>query len=67
VIDISLDGIHTFGQLKTDSSIFSKELNYTGFTLQPSLYRVYTTFPSTELYLDNSSTTLYFRGNTVSP
>lgn len=64
-IDLSEGELHSFNTIKTDSLIYSRGFSYTGVTYQNTAYRVYTTFPSTELLLDNSLTTLYFRGNTI--
>jgi hypothetical protein len=44
-----------------DSYIF----NYTGSTFANTFYRTYTTFPSTEFYLNNINVDIYFRGLTV--
>jgi hypothetical protein len=65
VIDVSEGDAHTFIPINTDSIIYSRTFTYTGITYQRGTFRVYTTFPSTELYLDNRLSTLYFKGNTV--
>jgi hypothetical protein len=36
--------------------------NYTGSTYANNFYRIYTTYPSTEFYLNNLNTDIYFRG-----
>lgn len=64
-IDVSEGELHSFNAIKTDSLVYSRGFSYTGSTYQKTTYRVYTTFPSTEFLFDNSSTTLYFKGNSI--
>lgn len=64
-IGVSQGELHDFYSVKTDSSIYTRGFNYTGTSYSQTNYRVYTTFPSTELLFDNSLTTLYFKGNTL--
>lgn len=64
-IDVSQGDPHTFYQINTDSIIYSRTFTYTGITYQSGTFRVYTTYPSLELFLDNRITTLSFKGNTI--
>lgn len=48
-----------------DNTIFSNTVNYTGTTIPPDVYRVYTTFANLSFYLDNGINSIYFKGNTV--
>lgn len=64
-IDVSQGELHSFYSVKTDPSIYTRGFYYTGSTYSQNTYRVYTTFPSTELLFDNSLTTLYFKGNSL--
>lgn len=64
-IDVSQGELHSFYSVKTDPLIYTRGFYYTGSTYSQTTYRVYTTFPSTELLFDNSLTTLYFKGNSL--
>lgn len=48
-----------------DNTIFSNTVNYTGTTIPPDVYRVYTTFANLSFYLNNGINSIYFKGNTV--
>jgi hypothetical protein len=48
-----------------NTTIDSFQFNYTGSTFANNFYRIYTTFPSTEFYLDNTNVDIYFKGLTV--
>ena len=50
----------------TESTINSYTFTYTGSTITPSTYRVYTTFPSNIFEIIDTQN-IYFRGNTISP
>lgn len=63
-INISTDNPNTFSQVSTESTIYQNYFSFSG-TVYPNLnYRVYTTFPSNELLLDNSSN-IYLKGSRV--
>lgn len=51
--------------LVMDSLIYSSTFNYTGTTIPTGVYRVYTTFANLEFYINGTSTTIYFKGDTV--
>jgi len=61
----------SFGQGSGNLSSKVMEVSYTGFTVvNPSgflngTYRIYTTNPSQEFRLDNTSTAIYFKGGLV--
>lgn len=50
-----------------DSTIYSFNFNYTGSTgpIPTGEYRVYTTFSDLALYIDGTSTAIYFKGDTI--
>lgn len=48
-----------------DSTIYSFTFNYTGSTIPMGVYRVYTTFGDLAMYIDGSSTPIYFKGDTI--
>ena len=47
-----------------ESTIYSRSVYYTGTTIPVDTYRVYTTYPSNNFYLNNASS-IYFKGNTI--
>ena len=49
----------------TDTTINSYTFTYTGTTIPPSTYRIYTTFPDGNFEINNNQS-IYFKGNTVS-
>jgi hypothetical protein len=51
--------------VNTEPTIYSYYFTYTGTTIPQTTYRVYTTYPSTNFNLLNTSD-IYFKGNTVS-
>lgn len=51
--------------VNTEPTIYSYYFTYTGSTIPQTTYRVYTTYPSTNFNLLNTSS-IYFKGNTVS-
>ena len=61
----------SFGQGANNLSAKVMEVSYTGFTVvNPTgflngTYRIYTTYPSQEFRLDNTSTAIYFKGGLV--
>jgi hypothetical protein len=63
-IDYSTSGPTILTTVNTESTIYSYDFTYTGNTIPKTTYRVYTTYPSTNFELLNS-TDIYFRGNTV--
>jgi hypothetical protein len=64
-IDYSTSSPAILTTVSTESTIYSYYFTYTGSTIPQTTYRVYTTYPSTNFELLNS-TDIYFRGNTVS-
>jgi hypothetical protein len=48
-----------------DSTIYNNTFTYTGSTIPSGTYRVYTTWASTPFQIDNSSTNIFFKGDTV--
>jgi hypothetical protein len=50
----------------TESTINTYTFTYTGSTIQPNTYRVYTTFPNA-IFEINDLQNIYFRGNTIAP
>ena len=48
-----------------NSTIATIPVGYTGSTIPPGTYRVYTTFSNTEFKINNSLNNLYFRGTTL--
>ena len=66
-IDVNSDGDpNNLATVLTDSTISTYTFTYTGNTIQPVTYKVYTTFPS-RIFALNNNQSIYFRGNTVSP
>jgi hypothetical protein len=63
-IDISTDNPNTFGQVSTESTIYQNYFSFSGDVYPNLTYRVYTTFPSPELLLNNSSN-IYLKGSRV--
>jgi len=49
-----------------DSTIYNNTFTYTGSTIPTGTYRVYTTWASTPFQIDNTSTNIFFKGDTVS-
>lgn len=62
-IGISSGDMHSFTGVKTDSLIYSYTFTYTGYNFNRTTYRLYTTFPSTEMLLDSTETSIYLKGN----
>jgi hypothetical protein len=50
----------------TEPTINSYTFTYTGSTILPNTYRVYTTFPNA-IFEINDLQNIYFRGNTIAP
>jgi hypothetical protein len=50
----------------TESTINSYTFTYTGTTIPPTTYRVYTTYPST-IFKITDTQNIYMRGNTITP
>lgn len=66
-IDVSLSNPNIFTSVLTESTISVNTFTYTGSTIPPVTYRVYTTYPSNDFLLDNTLNDIYFRGSVVSP
>ena len=64
-IDLSIGNPNIFTSLLTEPSIRTNTFTYTGSTIPPVTYRVYTTYPSTDFYIDNSLDDIYFKGGSV--
>jgi hypothetical protein len=55
---------NTLSTVITDSTIRNNSFTYTGTTIPPNTYKVYTTFADVAFYIiDNDN--IYFKGNTV--
>jgi hypothetical protein len=54
-----LTGVNTEGTLRANT------FTYSGSTIPPDTYRVYTTFTDVAFYLNNTDD-IYFKGNSVS-
>ena len=66
-IDLNIDGDpNSLVTVLTENTINTYTFTYTGNTIQPVTYKVYTTFPS-RIFALNNNQSIYFRGNTVSP
>jgi hypothetical protein len=61
-LGVGVDLPTSLNVFKPDEIITSKTFTYSGLNYTNATYVVYTTFPSEELYLDNSSNTIYFKG-----
>jgi hypothetical protein len=57
---------NTLTNVFMDSTIYNNTFTYTGSTIPAGTYRVYTTWASTPFQIDNSSTNIFFKGDTVS-
>ncbi len=64
-IDYSTSSPTILTTVLAEPTIYSYYFTYTGDTIPKTTYRVYTTYPSTNFELLNSSA-IYFKGNTVS-
>lgn len=65
-IDLNYDGDpNALIPVNTESTIYRYTFTYTGTTIEPTTYRVYTTFPN-RLFALNNTESIYFRGNSVS-
>lgn len=56
---------NTLTNVFMDSTIYNNTFTYTGSTIPTGTYRVYTTWASTPFQIDNSSTNIFFKGDTV--
>jgi len=66
-IDLSFgQGPNTFVTETMSPTYYAYFISNPGGTFAPGTYRLYTTYQSTPFYRDNTSTTMYFKGNTVS-
>ena len=65
-IDVNVDGDpNSLVTVLTENTINTYTFTYTGNTIPPVTYKVYTTFPS-RIFALNNNQSIYFRGNTVS-
>ena len=65
-IDVNSDGDpNSLVTVSTESAISTYTFTYSGGTIPPVTYRVYTTFPN-RIFALNNNQSIYFRGNTVS-
>lgn len=65
-IDVNSDGdANSLITVLTERTISQYTFTYTGTTIPPVTYKVYTTFPN-RLFVLNNNQSIYFRGNTVS-
>jgi hypothetical protein len=63
-IDVSIDNPNVLTSTLMESTIYAYTFTYTGNTIPRATYRVYTSFPSSNFQLKNS-TNIYFRGSVV--
>lgn len=63
-IDLSHNQPTVFTSIKMNSEIYQNQFKYTGNTIQRTFYNVYTSFPSPDFLIDNS-TIIYFKGSRV--
>jgi len=67
IIDINTsDSPNLLTGIGTDSTINSYTFTYTGTTIPPITYRVYTTYPSI-IFKITDTQNIYMRGNTIAP
>jgi hypothetical protein len=67
IIDInSSNNPNLLTAVGTENTINQYTFTYTGTTIPPTTYRVYTTYPNT-IFRINDSQNIYMRGNTISP
>jgi hypothetical protein len=64
-INLGIEDQNTFQNYEMNSDIYSNYFTYTGTNFVNSVYRVYTTYPSLDFYLDNSISVIYFKGNSL--
>lgn len=65
-INYSINGNpNSMTTLIMDSTIYTDTFNYTGTTIPTGVYRVYTTFADLAFYIDNTSSAIYFKGDTI--
>jgi hypothetical protein len=65
-INFSINGNpNSMTTLIMDGTIYTQSFNYTGSTIPTGNYRVYTTYADLAFYIDNSLTTIYFKGDTI--
>lgn len=57
---------NTLTNVFMDSTIYNNTFTYTGSTIPAGTYRTYTTWASTPFQIDNTSTNIFFKGDTVS-
>jgi hypothetical protein len=66
-IDVSLSSPNILTSVLTEPTISMNTFTYSGSTIAPVTYRVYSTYPSDTLLLDNTTYDIYFRGGSVGP
>ena len=65
-INFSINGNpNSMTTLIMDGTIYSQSFNYTGSSIPVGTYRVYTTYADLAFYINNSLTTIYFKGDTI--
>jgi hypothetical protein len=65
-IDVNSDGDpNSLVTVNTERAINTYTFTYSGDTIPPTTYKVYTTFPN-RIFALNNNQSIYFRGNTVS-
>lgn len=65
-IDVNSDGDpNSLVTVNTETAINTYTFTYSGGTIPPTTYRVYTTFPN-RIFALNNNQSIYFRGNTIS-
>lgn len=63
-IDLSHNQSTVFTSIRMNSDIYKNVFSYSGNTIQRTYYYVYTSFPSPDFLIDNS-TPIYFKGSRV--
>jgi hypothetical protein len=63
-IDLSFNQPTVFNSIQMNSDIYENSFKYTGDVIQRTYYYVYTSFPSPDFLIDNS-TPIYFKGSRV--
>jgi hypothetical protein len=67
MIDLNTsNGPNLLTAVSTETTINTYTFTYSGSTLPPTVYRVYTTYPNT-IFKITDSQNIYFRGNTIAP
>jgi hypothetical protein len=66
-IELSISNPNILNSYLTEPTIYTNTFTYTGTTIPPVTYRVYTTYPSNDFNIDNTYVDIYFKGGLISP